>query len=340
MVNNSSTSIGDPTNPPTDPADTMTFTSFAWSYGNGATDTVRQPTYTYDACGSFSASVTVTDSLGCTSTAVEPVYVIQLHVKSFNDTTLCISQPLPMSNIITVCPVGFSDALQYVWTQNTPNLSDTSIRNPTVSGIGLFVDTLTISYPIVPGPNGTFGCAIRDTVTVHAVIGRVVTDVTASATIEYGGYIQLNADNEVIYYWTPDNGTLSNPNINDPIATPSVTTTYTVYGLDTNGCLDSAYVTVYVDSTTEGGIPTAFTPNGDHLNDIFRVVGSKYDKMVEFRVFNRWGQNVFYTNDKNQGWDGTFQGVPQDMGVYNYVIIVATPGGENITYKGNVTLIR
>jgi len=340
MMNNSSTSIGDPTNPPTTASDTMTFTSFAWDYGNGATDTVRQPTYTYDACGAFDVHLTVTDSLGCTSTATKIVYVVQLGVSSFTDTMLCISMPLPMSNVVTVCPVGFSVPKQFVWTQNMPNLSDTSIQNPTLSGLGLFQDTLTISYPGIPGPGGSFGCTIQDFVTVDAVMGRVLTDVTASATIEFGGSIHLNADNEVIYYWKPDDGTLSNPNINDPIATPSVTTTYTVYGLDTNGCLDSAYVTVYVDTSTETGLPLAFTPNGDHMNDVFHLVGSKYDKLVEFRVFNRWGECVFMTNDRTQGWDGTYKGVPQDMGIFNYSIIIATPGGENIVYKGNLTLIR
>ena len=337
MVNNSITTLG----PDTGNVSCNCYTvSSYWDYGNGATDTVNNPTYTYDACGAFDVHLTVTDSLGCTSTSAQMVYVIQLGVTSFTDTTLCISMPLPMSNVVTVCPVGFSAPKQFVWTQNTPNLSDTSIQNPTLSGLGLFVDTLTISYPAIPGPGGTFGCAIRDTVTVDAVMGRVLTDVTASATIEFGGSILLNANNEIVYYWKPDDGSLSNPNINDPIATPSVTTTYTVYGLDTNGCLDSAYVTVYVDTSTETGLPSAFTPNGDHVNDVFHLVGSKYDKLVEMRVFNRWGECVYMTNDRTQGWDGTYKGVPQDMGVYNYSIIIATPGGENIVYKGNITLIR
>jgi len=141
--------------------------------------------------------------------------------------------------------------------------------------------------------------------------------------------------------WTPDNGTLSDPNINDPIATPSVTTTYTVYGMSQYGCLNSALITITVDSTMTGGIPTAFTPNNDGLNDIFRPVGSKFQRLVEFRVYNRWGQQVFYSNNVEHGWDGTFNGVPQDMGDYYYQIIVAQPGStENIAYKGSVTLIR
>ncbi|MCD6013043.1 MAG: hypothetical protein K0Q79_2905, partial [Flavipsychrobacter sp.] len=47
-----------------------------------------------------------------------------------------------------------------------------------------------------------------------------------------------------------------------------------------------------------------------------------------------------YTNSKEGGWDGTFHGTPQDLGVYNYLIIVARPGQDNVVYKGNVTLVR
>ena len=150
----------------------------------------------------------------------------------------------------------------------------------------------------------------------------------------------MNANNEVIYYWKPDDGSLNNPNINDPIATPTVTTVYTVYGLDVYGCLDSASVTVSIDTTSEGGLPSAFSPNDDGRNDYFHIVGAKYAKMVEMRIFNRWGEVVFFTNDRNISWDGKYKGVPQDMGVYSYAIIVANPGGENIVYKGNITLIR
>jgi gliding motility-associated-like protein len=338
MMNHSYTTLG----PDTGLVNCNCYTvSSSWDYGNGVTDTVNNPApYTYDACGEFISNLTVTDSIGCTSTATEPVYVIQLTVTSFNDTTLCISAPMPMDNTVSVCPSVFSVAKQFNWTQNMPGLSDTTIQTPTLMGLGLFIDTLTVSYPGIPGPGGTTGCAVSVIDTVDAVMGAVLTGVTPSTTISYGSSITLNSGNEVIYYWVPNDGSLDNPNINDPIATPSVTTTYTVYGLDANGCLDSAYVTIYVDTSSMGDMPTAFTPNHDGTNDVFRVVGAKFARMVEMRVYNRWGEEIFYTNDRHNGWDGTFHGVPQDMGVYNYSIIIANPDGQNVTYKGTVTLIR
>ena len=144
----------------------------------------------------------------------------------------------------------------------------------------------------------------------------------------------------MFYWWLPNDGTISNRNINNPFVTPDATsTTYTVFGMDSVGCMDSAKIVVTL-TTGEVDIPSGFTPNGDGLNDVFRPIGMANHKLVEFRVYNRWGQQLFYSNTVEQGWDGTFQGVPQDMDVYHYMMIIASPDGTNQFYKGNVTLIR
>lgn len=162
----------------------------------------------------------------------------------------------------------------------------------------------------------------------------------------YGSHIQLQASStsleHLLYWWVPDNGTLNNPDINDPIATPyDSVTTYTVYAMTPAGCRDSSFVTVHLDYEQDC-IPTAFTPNGDGLNDVFRLCNKmRYEQLVSFRVYNRWGQLVFEnTNDPEKGWDGTFNGVVQDMGVYNYIIIIGRPDGTNKIFKGDVTLIK
>ena len=106
------------------------------------------------------------------------------------------------------------------------------------------------------------------------------------------------------------------------------------------GCLDSAFVTIYTDQETYEFVPTAFTPNGDGKNDIFRMIRLGIQKLVDFRVYNRWGEMMFQTSNPEIGWDGTYKGQPQDIGTYIYEIIVALPNGENKVHKGNVTLIR
>jgi gliding motility-associated-like protein len=86
--------------------------------------------------------------------------------------------------------------------------------------------------------------------------------------------------------------------------------------------------------------PTAFTPNGDGKNDIFRMIGPGNQKLSVFRIVNRWGQTVFETLDANRGWDGTSGGVPQDMGVYHYYVKYLCADGQYYEHKGEVTLIR
>ncbi len=168
----------------------------------------------------------------------------------------------------------------------------------------------------------------------------VLTGITTSDTIFYGTSVQLNATGAQIYLWEPNDGSLSNPNINNPVATPSVTTTYTVFGYNKSGCVDSAKVTIAVKYNDIDFIPSGFTPNGDGYNDLFRITNPRFGKLVDMSIYNRWGVLVYQTNDINKGWDGTLNGQPQDIGVYNYLIITSHTDGANKIYKGTITLIR
>ena len=86
-------------------------------------------------------------------------------------------------------------------------------------------------------------------------------------------------------------------------------------------------------------VPNAFSPNGDGLNDIFRPIPVGISNTQYFRIFNRYGETVFQTNQWLKGWDGTYNGADQPMGVYIYKI-EGTTGGEPFQTNGNVTLMR
>ena len=311
--------------------------SNAWTFGDGFTGTAVSPGHTFANPGIYNVNLVVTDSIGCQSTASENVYVIGLNIKSWHDTTLCMREPLPMTNVVTQIPdLGLND-YTYYWSP-AANLSSNTTQVPFFNAFGSYTYTLTVSLL------GDWGaCTQTDVMVVNSVLGKKLQDLTPNITISYGTSVQLNADSLLYYWWTPDDGSLNNNNINNPIATPHVTTTYTVYGMDQYGCVDSNFITIYVDSSMHECIPTGFTPNNDGLNDYFHPIGLIFQNLVDFRVYNRWGQQVFYTSSADsKGWDGTFNGVPQDMGTYYYTIIVARPGGQgqNVVYKGDVTLIR
>jgi gliding motility-associated-like protein len=309
--------------------------AWAWDFADGsAIDNATTPVHTFTAPGIYPVKLTVTDSIGCMSSKTTNFVVWDLKiVNALTDTTLCLLQPLPLYTDVQPTPNIPWTNYSYMWTP-ADSLSADNVQVPSFMGYGTFVYTVTAYLE-------PYHCPATHTVTVHSVQGAKLMGVTHSATIPYGTSIQLYSSNELLYMWSPNDGSLTDNNINNPVATPTITTTYSVYGMDVYGCRDTAYVTVTVDSTMSEFIPSGFTPNGDGRNDQFRPVFQKYQKLVEFSVFNRWGQKVFSTSNKDEGWDGTFNGTPQDMGVYFFSIITSRPGySENQVYKGEITLIR
>lgn len=87
-------------------------------------------------------------------------------------------------------------------------------------------------------------------------------------------------------------------------------------------------------------IPTAFTPNNDNLNDCFGVKQWPLTTSYQFEVFGRWGQSVFKTNNIAACWNGTFNGQPQPMGAYVYMLKATTSVCGTISAKGSILLIR
>jgi gliding motility-associated-like protein len=87
-------------------------------------------------------------------------------------------------------------------------------------------------------------------------------------------------------------------------------------------------------------LPNAFTPNGDDLNDLFRVKYPFSVKSFLFTIFDRFGQKIFETADMNKGWDGSYKDIPQPPGTYVWTIQVIDSRNAAQSYKGIVTLIR
>ncbi len=116
---------------------------------------------------------------------------------------------------------------------------------------------------------------------------------------------------------------------------------YKLLVTDAIGCSDSDYVVVRVFRTEPSiFVPTAFTPNGDGLNDFEMPIPVGIDKLLYFRIYNRWGQEVFATSTIGQGWDGKINGRNQGSGVFVWVVNAVDYLGRNYFRKGTVTLIR
>ncbi len=318
--------------------------TYSWNMGDGTPlesglTPTTDPKY-YPVADSYHVTLIVTDTIGCKDTLTRTVIAQRVDLVGFQDTTLCMRQPMYIRNYVTSFPIPSPESdYDFNWIESpVTNLTSNTAQHPYfyLLSQGTYVDFLTATHM----RGGTWQCFDTNTFVIHSVLGQRLQNVTLNTTIPYGTTIQLNAENEVYYHWVPNDGTIDNPDINNPIAAPLQTTTYTIFGMDQYGCVDSEFVTITIDSTLNEGIPSAFTPNGDGLNDVFRPIGLKYQRLVDFRIFNRWGEVVFSTANAKDGWDGTWNGTPQDGGVYLYHVIVAKPDGTNKIYKGDVTLIR
>ena len=137
---------------------------------------------------------------------------------------------------------------------------------------------------------------------------------------------------------------LNNPPIKNPVGIYGAeidSVRYTVLIFDDAGCLDSAHVTVKVFKTNPYVfVPTAFTPNGDGLNDDVKPIAVGVKQIRYFSIYNRWGQLVFRTSVNGKGWNGTIQGKPQGSNVYVWMVSAVDYLDKPIFLKGTVTLIR
>ncbi|MFW6248597.1 MAG: gliding motility-associated C-terminal domain-containing protein, partial [Bacteroidota bacterium] len=126
----------------------------------------------------------------------------------------------------------------------------------------------------------------------------------------------------------------------EPILFPSKSRNYTVEVTDTLDCPPtSAKLRVDVtDGTVDA--PTAFTPNGDGINDEIRIDGWGIKRLISWKIYNRWGELLFETSDKNEGWDGTYKGKMQNVDTYVYVAKVETLKGNIVTRTGSFTLLK
>ena len=125
-----------------------------------------------------------------------------------------------------------------------------------------------------------------------------------------------------------------------------IVTTEGIYTVEiTNGdkCMVERSTEVRQSCSEVVFVPNTFTPNKDWKNDVFTITATNMDKF-EFRIFNRWGEVVFYSTDADFTWDGTFKGKPLPDGVYvwrmDYTIKLRDGSYEDRDESGSITLMR
>ena len=215
--------------------------------------------------------------------------------------------------------------------------SPTGSLNDTVTNDPFALPDSTTFY-IVKVFNDCFSDTAGVEVDIHPL---PIVDAGPDTTIWRDTHAELHGTtNAPTYFWDASTW-LENASMLSTSASPPFTTAYYLFGIDQYGCQNKDSVLITVVPHTELLIPTGFSPNGDGVNDEFKVVRSlNIDKLIEFAVFDRWGEKIFSTDNIDEGWDGTHQGRPSPLGVYVWMVMAETKDGQQITKKGNVTLLR
>lgn len=248
-----------------------------------------------------------------------------------SDTSVCGQDSIPIP--VTVSP----DTVNYLynWSPATGLRATNIATNFLYRAPGVYTYHFIATTPLAK-------CS-----TTHDIIVRVrpefkLSNVTpADGTIvEYGKEVDMSASGALFYTWYPVNLFYDPDSKNArtfPVLEPKA---YTVVGVDEYGCKDTAEINLDVKYPGDPIMPNAFTPNGDGRNDVFGLTNAKFQRLIRFEVYDRWGQQVFNTLNPMKGWDGTYEGANCAQGVYSYIITVELPNKTLKTYKGDVTLFR
>jgi gliding motility-associated-like protein len=283
-------------------------------------------------------TLTVTDSLTCTATA-----------------SATINDPAPI--IVSAAANGakcFNTASGNVSSTVTGGYGPYTYL---LNGVGQSTDTFTNLLPgdyllIVTDVNGCQGTASFSVaspaeisvdlgVTQQVILSGMSTQLVANAT---------STTPILNYFWTPDSvvdySICNDPqNCSNPLVAPRTTTTFMVLVMNADSCYASDTVTVNVLNEPSAFIPTAFTPNGDGMNDRFEfdILGATN---IDISIFDRWGQRIYYNPSQTNGmtnttgWDGKFNGKQAPFDTYVYQMKVKYFDNVVKDFTGTVTLMQ
>jgi gliding motility-associated-like protein len=274
--------------------------------------------------------VTIISPGGCKATDSIYAVIRGTAVDAGRDTAICMGQSVQLNA---------SAGISCVWSPATA-LSGTKIFSPKAT------PQTTTTYTV--SVTGRFGCTGTDSVTI-----KLRNSVQVKAGLLTNGYLCHPADsllftdnsagNITNWQWSFGNGQTATGK-NPPVQYYTVPFQNTIQVKlavnDTTGCADTAYAALRVVDNCYIGVPTAFTPNNDGVNDfLFPMNAWKATKLL-FKIYNRLGQLVFATSDWMKPWDGTLRGSAQPVGAYVWTLDYTDVLQRRVMLRGVTTLIR
>ncbi|HKC69032.1 MAG TPA: PKD domain-containing protein, partial [Bacteroidia bacterium] len=308
-----------------------------WSFGNGANANVQNPSYTYTQPGSYNVSLIVTNPGGCTDTVKQDsIIVVPGPIGTFT------FSPVSGCNPLMVTFIAHSlNSLYYTWDfgDGTVIQGNDSITH-TYNQSGLFTPILTLGNIVSTGTCSLPAINLTGAVTTINSINVTLTppiitlpqDSTANVSAHASG-----GTGPYTYSWSPNSNINCAACANITVTGTGDTLVYTLVTQDKNGCATQTNLLVISKPCVENVlIPNIFTPNGDGKNDVFYIPGVCADDNYSLQIFDRWGNTLFSTQQRNHVWDGkTPDGTDATDGVYFFIVNLS-----KTSYKGFVNLVR
>ncbi|MCB0696231.1 MAG: gliding motility-associated C-terminal domain-containing protein [Chitinophagaceae bacterium] len=282
--------------------------------------TASEPSATIDF--NIRYELVIVDSFGCKDTAYVAIDTIPVQFSVDQPESVCTGQE------VTLNAHGGD---KYTWWPQEL-LDNSHVADP-------------VARPLV---NTVFGvrieellCGRFDTMFVNTVIKRLPSLVAEAVDMDCArDYGELMASGASVYKWSPPDG-LDDPASAHTKARPDKTTEYILTGTDSAGCTDTTSVILEVlQGDGRLYIPDAFTPNGDGINDCYRVHVPGDVTEFEFSIYNRWGERVFHATEREHCWDGNYKGIPAELSTYFYYYKARSSVCGYVFRKGDMHLIR
>lgn len=308
-------------------------TAYRWDFGVAGsandTSTLFEPAFTYPDTGIFAVKLIVNPGAMCTDSISKLVKIYPGFTTGFNHT----GNQCPGSSLY------FKDAsfsrLQPVssWQWQFGDGAVSAEQNP------VHAYQYSGAYDVILVSQSANGCS--DTFANNLVIDDFQPFAGHDTTIVRGESFRFDAGGGIKYLWSPSTF-LADTNIRDPLAYFPDTGLFTYHVLIESpyGCAGYDTIHVLVVNQAAFFVPSAFTPNGDGLNDHFHPVAIGYRSLDYFRVLSRWGEEVYRGTDMDAGWDGSYKNQKAETGVYYWELKYTDRFGKKGFMKGDVTLLR
>jgi gliding motility-associated-like protein len=321
-----------------DPRKPFTNTSFTWSFGDGSPDLVtgtQSVTHEYRTPGIYNATLTLNDTNYCNSPDVQ-ILVIRVSALAKAEIIPPPSACAPFTATFTNGSTGASSFTWFFSDGTTSNAENATRFYPVPT-----VDTIRLVA------RDTGSCPSSDsTFIILRVYQRTEAQFTFSPNPSEENVITTfnNLSQQTTRYdWDFGDGSSLVTTRRDTVVRHQYlfSNTYNACLVATNefGCQDTFCLPIPIIVDPLVDVVSAFTPNNDGVNDRAIVFGYGVEKMT-FRIYNRWGQMVFESNDVRIGWDGKFKGKPQPMDAYGYTLDADLYNGTRVRKSGSITLLR